>query len=66
MTIGEANAVNVLLTFLLDECEDDLTLKTKLRDVGEAGALLAAHAYKALYAGCSEADWRRKWKAIRV
>jgi hypothetical protein len=59
MTIGEAIAVNTLIDLLLDDEEAEPTTVQKAL---EAGALLSRKAKKVLFAGVTEADWRRRWK----
>lgn len=63
MTIGEANAVNVLLEFLLEHPSGwRSALPAKAAQVEEAGALLAKGANKALMAGILEEGWRKNWR----
>ena len=60
MTIGEANAVNQMLEYLLRYHWG--AARTDDEELEEAGALLAKGARKALSAGYTPQDWLTKWK----
>ena len=65
MTISEANAVNVLLTYLLGKRRGYVLNDPSKDDVREAAELLAAKAYRALSAGWTPETATAAWEARR-
>lgn len=65
MTIQEANAVNVLLTYLLGKRRGYVLHDPSKDEVREAAELLAAKAYRALSAGWTPDAATAAWEARR-
>lgn len=63
MTISEANAVNVLLTYLLGKRRGYVLNDPSKAEVREAAELLAAKAYRVLSAGWTQDAATAAWKA---
>lgn len=65
MTIGEAHAVNQILLFVLNGDHRQAAgiglSKDTFQELSKAGALLAGKAHKALLAGISEQEWRKRF-----